>query len=178
LATVFLRLNQFEQAHSALQQALKNKYGDWKIWSNFLYTSLHVKDLHNAIIALAKVVKMRGEKCFDENVLFEFVEYARKQATNGVNIDIYKLQIEKCFETVTQKIANNPRVWEAYAFYYDTMAQLSFDKFEKQKNVDALVEAIANMELLIEKRTKQVRNLQIRYAKNLIIINFEQWMGA
>lgn len=72
------------------------------------------------------------------------------------------MQIEKCFDSITQKIANNPRVWEAYAFYYDSLASLCLEKFEKDNNIEALLEALALMELMIDKRTKQVRNLQIR----------------
>lgn len=161
LATIFLRNNDFAKAHSALQRSLKNNINSWRVWSNFLYTSLHTKDLSNAIYALARMVSLKGDKDIDVNVLFEFCQHLYDEAVRGANIQGLKIQIQQCFDGITEKIANNPKIWEAYSFYYDLLSQLSLKKYEQNKNVEDLLEANAYIEVMIHKKQSMLRSCQI-----------------
>jgi len=161
LATIYLRNNDFAKAHSALQRSLKNNISSWRVWSNFLYTSIHTRDLSNAIYALTRMVNLKGDKDIDVNVLFEFVQHLYVEGQRGANIQGLKIQIQQCFDSITEKIANNARIWEAYSFYYDVLSKLSMEKYQKEDKVDDLLEAVAYMEMLIGMKQKMLRNAQI-----------------
>ncbi|KAJ2851501.1 hypothetical protein J3B02_003554 [Coemansia erecta] len=63
LASAYLRMGQgnSERAWYALREATRCNFDSWKVWSNFMHTSLSLHQYASAIHAMARIVEMRAD---------------------------------------------------------------------------------------------------------------------
>lgn len=62
------------KAFRALQEALKHKYLNWKIWENFLYVAMNLQEFQSAIYAVNRLLQLRSEKEVNSEVLLALVK--------------------------------------------------------------------------------------------------------
>ncbi|KAF9355748.1 hypothetical protein BGX26_006187 [Mortierella sp. AD094] len=128
LAAIHMRRNDNLDAQHALKQALKEKRGSWKIWSNYMYCSLDVGDFTEAIRAMGMVVELRWKQKKDEEkddivdivILDRIVQGLTRDLKDlfSRRVAFQETKIEELLLGITNRITNDPRIWRICGKYY------------------------------------------------------------
>ncbi|CAG8579821.1 473_t:CDS:1 [Paraglomus brasilianum] len=118
LGSVLIKQNRKREAFNALQQGLKQRYDSWKMWTNYMYVAIDIRDFAEAIRAMQRVVELQWEKIGDHSVDLEVLEIIVNSVTRGVkdadNEDTSRLapKLEHLLsDTITAHMTSNPKIW-------------------------------------------------------------------
>jgi len=119
LASVYMYQNKLERASMALQEGLKHKRDNWKMWENFLYCSMGIRDYQNSITAIIQVFELNNKKV-DLNVLQGLANHVVSDEPDKQNINGRKLEklVSELFGRITSKLTNNADLWKIYSAYH------------------------------------------------------------
>ncbi|KAJ9067553.1 hypothetical protein DSO57_1038035 [Entomophthora muscae] len=122
LASTLARQGRKSEAFLALQQALRQNYANWKMWSNFLCIALDLGHFSDAIRAMERVVDLqwesRKEKCVDREILSILINAVATDTidSNGQGASRLRLSLVRLVEeTVLGRIAGDPHLWQLAA---------------------------------------------------------------
>ncbi|OLY85587.1 TPR repeat-containing protein C19B12.01 [Smittium mucronatum] len=133
LASVYLRLGDKKlEAWNCLKEAIKFKFDNWQIWSNFLVTSVSIGRFASAIQAMGRIIELRvakdGSKCVDVeilNIIIQSVtrgqetpakvsEFRSVQRSGRLNVLVENLLVN----VIAEKITDSPEIWRATADFW------------------------------------------------------------
>ncbi|KAG0250795.1 hypothetical protein BG011_008075 [Mortierella polycephala] len=128
MAAIYMRNNNNLDAQHALRQALKEKRGSWKIWSNYMYCSMDVGDFTEGIRAMGMLVELRWKQK-KENENEEIVDIViLDRIVQGLTRDLKDLysrkvafqesRIEELLLGITNRITTDPRIWRICGKFY------------------------------------------------------------
>ncbi|CAG8677117.1 721_t:CDS:1 [Ambispora leptoticha] len=117
LASNFIKQGRKIDAFNAFQQALKQNYDSWKIWTNYMYTAIDIGEFSEAIRAMQRVVDLRWEKEKEKCVDLEVLEIIVNSVTRGLdNSDRLAPKVERLLtETITSRLTTNQKIWHIFA---------------------------------------------------------------
>lgn len=107
-------------AHTALRQAVKHNYSNWRIWSNYMYISLRVQDFAEACRAMGRVVEERSEKEKD-------IDNKEKL----IDLDVLEGLLQVVITFRPSQAKGNPESAEAVASHSNLLKRLKY-LFEEQ----------------------------------------------
>ncbi|KAG9291160.1 hypothetical protein G9A89_013032 [Geosiphon pyriformis] len=118
LASIFLKQDRKMDAFNAFQQALKQNYDNWKVWTNYMYTAIDIGEFSEAIRAMQRVVDLLWQKEKEKCVDIEVLEIIVNSVTQGIldadknNVKFLVPKVERLlFEGITSRVTNNPKIW-------------------------------------------------------------------
>ncbi|KAI0220908.1 hypothetical protein L0F63_004618, partial [Massospora cicadina] len=122
LASTYARQGRKPEAFLALQQALRQNYANWKMWTNFLYIALDLGHFSDALRAMEHIVDLRWEackeKCVDSEILSILINAVVTDATDasGQGAGRFRASLLRLVdETVLGRIAGDPHLWKLAA---------------------------------------------------------------
>ncbi|CAG8504336.1 3542_t:CDS:1 [Ambispora gerdemannii] len=125
LASNFIKQGRKVDAFNAFQQALKQNYDSWKIWTNYMYTAIDIGEFSEAIRAMQRIVDLRWEKekekCVDLEVLEIIINSVTRKLDNNDQKNLSRLapKVERLLtETITSRLTTNPKIWHICADFW------------------------------------------------------------
>ncbi|KAI0243863.1 hypothetical protein L0F63_006528 [Massospora cicadina] len=122
LASTYARQGRKPEAFLALQQALRQNYANWKMWTNFLYIALDLGHFSDALRAMEHIVDLRWEackeKCVDSEILSILINAVVTDATDasGQGAGRFRASLLRLVdETVLGRMAGDPHLWKLAA---------------------------------------------------------------
>ncbi len=158
-----LKLKKYKEAYSALREALKYKNDSYRIWENYMFVSLKINQLQDAIYAYQRVLD-QIEKHVDHEVLSYLVDNVcdEVQSNPGETSKFLEKQLAELFGRLTSQVSTDPELWGIYQSFHKRMgrAQKALDLRWKQlrsaqsagweQNEDAFTRVVRVCEELVE----------------------------
>ncbi|PWA03445.1 hypothetical protein BB558_000383 [Smittium angustum] len=133
LASVYLRESDKKlEAWNCLREALKSKYDNWQIWTNFLVTSVSIGQFASAIQAMDRIINLRvakdGSKCVDVEILSIIIQFVSREQPSAAKVSNSRQRernsrlsvvLENLLvNTISAKITDSPSIWRAMADFW------------------------------------------------------------
>ncbi|RMZ94282.1 tetratricopeptide repeat 27 [Brachionus plicatilis] len=116
LAASYTKLGQKDKAHFVFQEAIKYDYENWKIWENYLWTSIDCGYFNEAIKAYNRLLDLK-QKYVDVDVLKAFCTAFEKKVNDAHNESIfkYKKKVLELFGRISSLVVTDWQVYWSYA---------------------------------------------------------------
>ncbi|OMJ30125.1 TPR repeat-containing protein [Smittium culicis] len=133
LASVYLKQEDRKlDAWNCLREAIKFKFDNWQIWSNFLVTSVAIGQFASAIQSMTRIIELRvaksGSSCVDVEILNIIIQSVTREQHTAANLSQNRMVqrnsrlnilVENLLvNTIAQKITDSPDIWRSMADFW------------------------------------------------------------
>ncbi|KAK5581984.1 hypothetical protein RB653_003565 [Dictyostelium firmibasis] len=120
LASIYMYQNKMDKASSALMEGLKHKRENWKMWENFLFCCISIRDYQNAVIAFNHIFDLNDKKVNLKLLAVVADHVVSKDLLDKQGMPGSKMEktVSELFGRLTSKLTNNPDLWHLYSSYH------------------------------------------------------------
>ncbi|KAM9953926.1 hypothetical protein ACTFIR_009033 [Dictyostelium discoideum] len=126
LASIYMYQNKMDKASSALMEGLKHKRENWKMWENFLFCCIAIKDYQNAVIAINHIFDLNDKKVNLKllSIIADHVVSKDQLDKQGISGSKMEKTVSELFGRLTSKLTNNPDLWRLYSSYHHRLGNV------------------------------------------------------
>eukprot|EP01133_Synstelium_polycarpum_P003999 gene3999-4630_t len=119
LAAIYMMQGKLDRAFSALQEGIRYRRDNWKMWENYLQVCMGLKDYQNAVQAVLSIFEL-AERKVDLRVLEVIASFVTDDSLDrtGINGRRVEKKVSEMFGKITSSLTNNPDVWGIYSRYH------------------------------------------------------------
>ncbi|EFA82305.1 tetratricopeptide repeat domain 27 [Heterostelium album PN500] len=162
LAAVYMIQKKMDRAYVALQEGLKHRRENWKMWENFQHVCMVMKDYQSAIQCILQIFELNNKKV-DLGVLQVLANFVVDDSPDRTGINGRRIEkpISEMFGKITSKLTNNSDVWRIYADYHKRLGNIEKSIDLQQRAVRCIESALTGWDIDKEKFDRVVAYLEV-----------------
>ncbi|EGG20930.1 tetratricopeptide repeat domain 27 [Cavenderia fasciculata] len=125
LASIYMRQGKLDKAFAALQEGIKHRRENWKMWENYLHVCMGLKDYQNACLATLSIFDL-AEKRINLHIVQTIANFVIEDSVDrsGFNGRRFESVVTDMCDKLTAKLTNSPDLWALCSDYHFRLGHL------------------------------------------------------